>query len=84
MNVTVRKIDGELVVTIPRDVAAKTAVAEGTPLSIDVTPSGITLKKAGSRRRRPLNELIAEMDRAAYRKHNREFSGDAPVGREIW
>jgi hypothetical protein len=31
-----------------------------------------------------MEQILTKMNRAAYRRHNREFLNDRPVGKESW
>jgi hypothetical protein len=41
-------------------------------------------KRKRRRPRRPLKEIVAKINPRAYRRHNREFLNDRPIGKEIW
>jgi antitoxin component of MazEF toxin-antitoxin module len=84
MTVTVKKIGGSMAVIIPRTLAGAMELTEGTSLQISSNAEGILLRKQGSRPRRSLSMLVAQIKPASYRRRNREFSNDGPVGREIW
>jgi antitoxin component of MazEF toxin-antitoxin module len=85
MTVLVKKLGGCLAVVIPKAVAREAQLTEGTPLDVTATPEGVLLRKKPARRpRRPLIELVARIDSAAYRRHSRELAGDRPVGKEVW
>jgi antitoxin component of MazEF toxin-antitoxin module len=85
MTVTVKKIGGSVAVLIPKAVARELELAEGTPLEVSTSAAGILLKKRGRRRaRRPIADLVSQIDPAAYRRRAREFASDQPVGKELW
>ena len=85
MTVTVKKVGGSVGVIIPKSVAQEMGLTEGVALDISPGEGGaIVLRRPGRRARRPLSTLVGKLNRAAYRKRNREFAEDRPVGREVW
>ena len=84
MTVIVKKLGGSVAVLIPKAVAREMEITEGTALDVSSTPTEIVLRKQSRRPRRPLKQLLAGMNDAAYRRHNRGTRGEAPVGREVW
>jgi antitoxin component of MazEF toxin-antitoxin module len=84
MTVTIKKIGGSMGIVIPKSVASDMGLTEGAALDISANSGVIVMRRPGRRARRPLKILAGQMNRAAYREHNRELSSDAPVGREIW
>lgn len=84
MTVVVKKIGGSMAVVIPKGIADQMNLTEGTSLEVTGTPVSITMRKRRARVRRPLSELIAQIDPEAYRKVREEFRDDGPVGKEIW
>ena len=83
MRVTVTKVSAGLAVVIPWATARAMGLIEGTQLEVCTTPAGITLTKPGRRPRRPISQIVAQLDPATYRQHTREFSADRAVGKEI-
>ena len=59
-------------------------LSEGTALDVSASATEIVMRKQGRRPRRPLRRLVAGMNAAAYRRHNRALLGEPPVGREVW
>lgn len=83
MTVMIKKIGGSFAVVIPKAVARDMNLSEGTCLDMSTSADGIVLRRRGTRPRRPLAQLVAQIDPRAYRKRNREMLGDPPVGREV-
>jgi len=83
MTVVVKKLGGSVAVVIPKAIAREMELAEGAVLDINASEGGILLRKQGRRPRRPLSELIAQMDPKSYARNNRDLLRDPPVGREI-
>lgn len=84
MTVLVKKLGGSLAVVIPKAVACEAGLTEGTPVDVTATPGGVVLRKPGRRPRRPLSQLVSQLDPAAYRRRSHAFASDPPVGREAW
>ena len=84
MTVMVKKLGGSVAVVIPKSIAQEMQLSEGVSLDITTSDAGIVLRRPGRRPRRPMREIVAQMNSAAYRRHNREMSADRPVGKEIW
>jgi antitoxin component of MazEF toxin-antitoxin module len=84
MTVTVKKIGGSMAVVIPKAVARDMGLVEGSSLDLSPNPEGLLLRKRCRRPRRPLAEIVAAIDPAAYRRVAREFANDGPVGKEVW
>jgi antitoxin component of MazEF toxin-antitoxin module len=84
MTVVVKKLGGSVAVVIPKTVAREMELSEGTSLDMTASPSEIVLRKQGRRPRRSMRQIVAQIDPAAYRRNNREFRDDRPVGKEIW
>jgi antitoxin component of MazEF toxin-antitoxin module len=84
MTVIVKKIGGSVAVVIPKAVARDMQLSEGTALDVSSTATEIVMRKRGKRPRRPLSQIVAGMNPAAYRRHNRSLLGGTPVGREVW
>jgi antitoxin component of MazEF toxin-antitoxin module len=84
MTVLVKKIGGSMAVVIPKGIANEMEISEGTSLEISASAGSIVMRKRGSRPRRPLSEIVAQIDPAAYRKLRREFPDHGPVGKEYW
>ena len=85
MTVNVKKIGGSVGVVIPKAVAQEMELSEGTALHISGGPDHIVMRKEGRRRRnrRPLSKLLKQISPAAYKRHNRTFSSEPAVGKEI-
>ena len=84
MTVVVKSIGGSVAVVIPKSVAREAELTEGMSLEISATNNGIIMRKQGRRPRRPLSQIVAHLDPAAYRRRAAEMQGEGPVGKEIW
>jgi antitoxin component of MazEF toxin-antitoxin module len=84
MTVTVKKIGGSVAVLIPKALAKEIELCEGTSLEITTQDDAIIMRKRRRRARRPMSEILPQLDPAAYRRRAKEFSADRPVGKEIW
>jgi antitoxin component of MazEF toxin-antitoxin module len=84
MTVIVKKLGGSVAVVIPMALARQMGLSDGTPLDISTNNDAIIMRKAGRRPRRPRSKIVGQIDSASYRRHNREFAKDAPVGKEFW
>lgn len=85
MTVTVKKVGGSVAVVIPRAVAREMDLTEGTALDVSTASGAIVMRKRHARRpRRPLAEIVAQINPAAYRKRKREMVNGGPVGKEVW
>jgi antitoxin component of MazEF toxin-antitoxin module len=84
MTVIVKKIGGSMAVVIPKSVAGEMRLTEGTPLDVSTSASAIIMRKQGRRPRRPLEQIVARIKPANYRRRAREFAEDRPVGKEPW
>jgi antitoxin component of MazEF toxin-antitoxin module len=84
MTVVVKKIGGSVAVGIPKGIARDLGLSDGTPLDISTSTNAIVMRKAGKRQRRPLKQLVAQINRASYRKRRQELPDGGPVGKEIW
>jgi antitoxin component of MazEF toxin-antitoxin module len=84
MTVIVKKLGGSVAVVIPKAVANEMRLTEGTALDVSSTATEIVMRKQARRPRRALKQLVAGMNPAAYRRHNRAMLGGSPVGREVW
>jgi AbrB family looped-hinge helix DNA binding protein len=82
--VVVKKLGANLAVVIPKAMARKMNLREGSLLEVSADASGILLRRGTKRQRRPLKEIVAQLDPAAYRRHSREFANDNAVGKEFW
>jgi antitoxin component of MazEF toxin-antitoxin module len=83
MTVVVKKLGGSVAVVIPKALARDMDLTEGTSLDISADGAAIVLRKQGRRPRRPLAEIVSKIKPSSYRRRNREFAADGPVGREI-
>jgi antitoxin component of MazEF toxin-antitoxin module len=84
MTVTVKKIGGSVAVVIPKALAREMKLSEGTTLEISGNDNTIVMRRRAKRARRPLRQIVAEIKPASYKRRRPEFSGDLPVGREVW
>ena len=84
MTLVVKKIGGSVAVIIPAALARQMGLSEGAAVDVTTSADAIVMRRAGRRARRPLNEIVNQINPSAYRRHNREFANDAPVGKEIW
>jgi AbrB family looped-hinge helix DNA binding protein len=84
MTVTVKKVGGSVAVIIPKEVAKEMELVEGTALDISTSGGAIVMRKQGRRARRPLANIVSQINTASYRRRSRELGGDGPVGREVW
>ncbi len=84
MVVTVKKVGGSMAVLIPKAIAREMELAEGTELELSNDADVLQMRKRSHRVRRPLSEIVAEIDPKSYRRRNAEMNGDGPVGREFW
>lgn len=83
MTVTLKKVGGSVAMIIPKVIANEMGLREGTAMSVTARADEIILRKPGRRARRRLEDVIGQIDPAAYRRH-RKFLNEAPVGREHW
>lgn len=84
MTVVVKKLGGSVAVVIPKAVAREMELSEGTALDMSAAGAEIVLRKQGRRPRRSVRQIVAQINPAAYRRHNRDLREDRPVGKEIW
>jgi antitoxin component of MazEF toxin-antitoxin module len=84
VTVVVKKIGGSVAVVIPKGIARDMGLIDGTPLDISTSTDSIVMRKRDKRRRRPLKEIVAQINRASYRRRKSEFPDSPPVGKEIW
>lgn len=83
MTVRVKKIGGRLAFVVPKSIAVDFGLRQGEKLDLSRDGDVLVLRRSCRRGRRPIEELIAQIDPAAYARHDREL-GDRPVGKEIW
>ena len=86
MTATVKKIGGSMAVLIPKAMAREMELTEGTAIELTTTGDAVVIRKQrrARRKRRPIAEIVAQMDPAAYRRRNKELRDGGPVGRELW
>jgi len=84
MTVIVKKIGGSVAVVIRKAVARDLGLIEGTPLEVSTSAAGILMRKRGRRPRRPLSQLVSQINPSSYRRRSREMAEDGPVGKELW
>lgn len=82
MVVTVKKIGGSMAIVIPRQMATDAGLEPGTSVDMSRHEDGILVRKHG-RPRRPIEQIVKEIDAAAYARHSK-LVNDSPVGKEIW
>lgn len=82
MTTTLKKIGGSLAVIIPKAMAA--GLAAGQTIEMVEHEGGILLSRPRTRVRRPIDQIVKELDGKAYARRNRELLNDAPVGKEVW
>lgn len=83
MTVTVKKIGGSVAIVVPKSIAVDFGLKQGEKVELSRDNDTLVLRRSRRRARRPIDELIAQMDPEAYARHDRELN-DRPVGREIW
>ena len=84
MTVIVKKVGGGVAVVIPKAVARKMELTDGTSLELRSNSTQIVMRKQGRRPRRSLATIVAGISPAGYRRRSRELSQDRPVGTEAW
>jgi len=58
------------------------ALTDGTALEVTGTADAIVMRKPGRRPRRSLEQIVAAIKPASYRRRREELGDDAPVGKE--
>lgn len=81
MTGTLKQIGGSLAVIIPKAMAE--GFVAGQKIELTEKDGGILLTRRTTRVRRPIEEIVRQMDPAAYARHNKKRLQDAPVGKEI-
>lgn len=84
MTVLIKKIGGSIAVVIPRAIAREMELTEGSAVDLRADAGAIILRKHGRRPRRPLSQILAQINPASYRRRRRELADGSPVGREVW
>ena len=84
MLATIKKLGGSVAIVIPRGMAAENDLAPGTVVDLSQAKDGILIRKPARRVRRPIEDIVREIDPAAYARRRREVAADRPVGREVW
>jgi antitoxin component of MazEF toxin-antitoxin module len=88
MTVIVKKVGGSMAVVIPKGLAQEMELAAGTPLEISTAGGAIVMRKSPQRKarrpRRPISEIVSQINPASYRRRRRELGEDGPVGKELW
>jgi antitoxin component of MazEF toxin-antitoxin module len=84
MLATVKKLGGSVAIVIPKAMAAENQLAPGTAVDLSQDGDGIMIRKSRRRVRRPINDMVREIDPAAYEGLRREMALDRPVGKEVW
>lgn len=84
MLATIKKLGGSVAIVIPKGMAAENDLAPGTAVDLSQSEDGILIRKPRRRVRRPIEDIVREIDPAAYERRRREAASDRPVGREIW
>jgi AbrB family looped-hinge helix DNA binding protein len=83
MVATVKKIGGSVAVIIPKSIAADAGLGPGTTVEVSQEDDAIVLRRSTKRMRKPITELVRQIDSDAYARH-RKASDDRPVGKEVW
>jgi antitoxin component of MazEF toxin-antitoxin module len=83
MTVTVKQIGGSMAVVIPKRFAEDMGLAPGIPLEISQRDDAILLRKSRQRVRRPISQIVAEIDPKAYARRAKHDLDNADLGREI-
>ncbi len=84
MTTTIVKLNGELAILVPTAIVRAIDLTEGTTLHVECRATEIVIRKDARGHRRPLKELIREINPASYRRHSRELGGQCLVGKEVW
>ena len=84
MLATVKKLGGSVAIVIPRGMAAHNQLAPGTAVDLSQGEDGILIRKPRGRIRRSINEIVREINPAAYARHRQDVASDRPVGKELW
>lgn len=82
MTTTLKRIGGSLAVIIPKALAE--GMAAGDRLELTEKPEGILLSRPRRRPKRPIDQIVKNLDAKTYARRAKEFIGDGPVGREAW
>ena len=78
-------LGGSVGVLIPKTVAREMSLSEGTTLELTNSADHLVMRKRSRRRaRRPIADIVAQINPAAYRRHTRELAADPPRGKELW
>lgn len=83
MFVKVKRVGGSMAVVIPAPIASEMNLSAGTALAVSLEDDKLVLRKS-RRPRRSMDQLVAEIDPAAYKRRRKRDLDDKPVGREIW
>lgn len=83
MVATVKKIGGSVAVIIPKSIAAGAGLGPGTTVEVTQEDDAIVLRRSTRRVRRPITELVRQIDPGAYARHRKALD-NAPVGKEVW
>ena len=73
MTTVVKKVGRHLVLVIPDELVKKMKIREGTLLELRAGDGEIVLHPTRGRPRRPISEIVAQIDPKAYRRVRREF-----------
>jgi antitoxin component of MazEF toxin-antitoxin module len=84
MTVVVKKLGGSVAVVIPKGIARDLGLTDGTSLDISTSTDSIVMRRSGKRQRRPVKAIVSQINRASYRRRQREFPESGRVGKEIW
>ena len=82
MTTKAKKLGGSIAVVIPKSIAIELNISVGDTLDLSTSQNGLLISRQ-SRRRRPIEDIVAEIDPKAYARRGKELD-DRPVGREIW
>jgi len=83
MRVQLTKWGNSLGLRVPRDVAARLNLAEGSRVELELDGSGRVIMTP-ARRRYTLDELLGQCKpKARLSREDREWTGGKPVGREL-
>jgi antitoxin component of MazEF toxin-antitoxin module len=84
MLTTVKKLGGSVAIVIPKAMASSNELTPGTTVDLEQSAEGIVVRRARARRRRSIDQIVTEIDPAAYTRRREESRQDAPMGKEVW
>ena len=84
MLATVKKIGGSVAIVIPKSMAAQNQLSPGASVDLSQGEDGIIVRRPRGNVRRSINDIVKEIDSAAYARRRQELALDHPLGKEIW